>query len=52
MRIMDESEYQEFDDKFKATNSSSTAEQDRDKLADDLERGLYLIGATAVEDKL
>lgn len=51
MRIVSESEYSTFERAVKALPSSNK-EEAFDKLVSDLEQGIYLIGATAVLDRL
>jgi magnesium-transporting ATPase (P-type) len=51
---LDDAEYAKFDKKFTAAKNSVSADRDEliEEAADSLERGLILLGATAVEDKL
>ncbi|KAM0873580.1 hypothetical protein ACQ4PT_037982 [Festuca glaucescens] len=53
-RQLDDAEYAKFDKKFTAAKNSVSADRDEliEEAADSLERGLILLGATAVEDKL
>jgi phospholipid-translocating ATPase len=53
-RQLDDAEYAKFDRKFTAAKNSVSADRDEliEEAADSLERGLILLGATAVEDKL
>lgn len=51
-KVLSESEYKVFEAACNAVIDSPTRNQDLLKLTDELERDLYLIGATAVEDKL
>jgi len=53
-RELDEEEYKEFNEKFTEAKNSVSADQETliDEVAEKIERGLILLGATAVEDKL
>ncbi|TVU13241.1 hypothetical protein EJB05_40776, partial [Eragrostis curvula] len=53
-RVLDEKEYLEFNEKFKAAKLSLSADGDEklEEAADSIEQGLLLLGATAIEDKL
>lgn len=53
-RELDEEEYKEFNEKFTEAKNSVSADQEMliDEVAEKIERGLILLGATAVEDKL
>ncbi|GAB2240891.1 hypothetical protein Droror1_Dr00021409 [Drosera rotundifolia] len=53
-REVEESEYKEFNEAFTEAKSSVSADRDElvDQVADQFERNLILLGATAVEDKL
>lgn len=53
-RELEEEEYREFDDKFTKAKSSVSADRESliEKVTDNIERNLILLGATAVEDKL
>ncbi|GAB2213107.1 hypothetical protein Droror1_Dr00021125 [Drosera rotundifolia] len=53
-REVEESEYKEFNEAFMEAKSSVSADRDElvDQVADQFERNLILLGATAVEDKL
>ena len=52
MKVMSDQEYQSFDVQYNALSDSPDREKLIDKLVDGVERDLWLIGATAVEDKL
>ncbi|CAK55960.1 unnamed protein product (macronuclear) [Paramecium tetraurelia] len=52
MKILSEQEYLAFERQKEALASSENREQEREELANNLEKDLYLLGATAVEDKL
>lgn len=52
MRVLSENEYAEFNRRMNACADSANRELEINKLADDLESDLMLLGATAVEDKL
>ncbi|CAD8052350.1 unnamed protein product [Paramecium sonneborni] len=52
MKILSEQEYLEFERQKEALASSDKREQEKEELANNLEKDLYLLGATAVEDKL
>ncbi|CAD8048326.1 unnamed protein product [Paramecium sonneborni] len=52
MKILSEQEYQAFERQKEALASSDKREQEKEELANNLEKDLYLLGATAVEDKL
>jgi phospholipid-transporting ATPase len=52
MKLLSEAEYEEFNNKFNNISDDSNREEAIEQLADELERDLTLIGATAVEDKL
>lgn len=53
-RELDEEEYREFDEKFTLAKNSVSADRETliDEVAQNIERDLILLGATAVEDKL
>ncbi|CAN6178171.1 unnamed protein product [Urochloa humidicola] len=53
-RVLDEKDYKEFNEKLNAAKTSVSADRDEkiEEAADSIERGLILLGATAVEDKL
>lgn len=53
-REVSEDEYVEFDKAFTVAKNSVSAERDKlvDEVAEDFEKNLILVGATAVEDKL
>jgi len=53
-RVLDEKEYENFAQKFKAAKTSGSGDRDEkiEEAADSIERDLILLGATAVEDKL
>ena len=53
-RELDEEEYRQFDEKFSAAKNSVSADREAliDGVAEEIERDLILLGATAVEDKL
>lgn len=53
-RELDEEEYKEFNEKFTEAKNSVSADRETliDEVAEKIERGLILLGATAVEDKL
>ena len=52
MRVLSDAEFQEFDAKMQALAEVENREEEKARIADALERDLYLLGATAVEDKL
>ncbi|CAK90837.1 unnamed protein product (macronuclear) [Paramecium tetraurelia] len=52
MKILSEQEYLAFERQKDALASSEKREQEKEELANNLEKDLYLLGATAVEDKL
>jgi len=52
MKVLSEEEYAEFDRRFNSIGDGENREEAIEALADELERNLMLIGATAVEDKL
>ena len=52
MKDLSEVDYAEFESRFNSIGDDQDREAEIDKLADELERDLFLIGATAVEDKL
>ncbi|CAD8136462.1 unnamed protein product [Paramecium pentaurelia] len=52
MKILSEQEYLAFQKQKDALASSDKREQENEELANNLEKDLYLLGATAVEDKL
>ena len=47
MKVLSEQEYKEFNDKF-----NNAEKQEQSSLIEKIENDMYLIGATAVEDKL
>lgn len=53
-RLLDEDEYETWEEEFSKARTSVTADRDAlvDEAADKIERDLILLGATAVEDKL
>lgn len=51
-KVLSEGEYEVFDKKYNALADCSRREEEMSKLVDELEQDLFLIGATAVEDKL
>lgn len=52
-RTISESEYVEWQQKYhKAQSSILNREEECDKVAEQIEKGLILMGATAIEDKL
>ncbi|KAL4496106.1 hypothetical protein ABPG72_015528 [Tetrahymena utriculariae] len=52
MKILEENEYKELDAKYQAAGNAANREEQFFKIAEEYEKDLYLIGATAVEDKL
>lgn len=52
MKVLSKNEYEEFDRQFNALSNHPNREEEVKKLTDAFERDLYLLGATAVEDKL
>ncbi|CAD8148969.1 unnamed protein product [Paramecium pentaurelia] len=52
MKILSEQEYLAFERQKDALASSDKREQEKEELVNNLEKDLYLLGATAVEDKL
>jgi phospholipid-translocating P-type ATPase (flippase) len=53
MRVLDEKEYQDWNDKFKEASMDLKNKKERtDDLMNDIEQEVYLMGATIVEDKL
>lgn len=51
-RILSENEYKDFDRAYNNLPDDETRNDELEKLTDNLERNLTLLGATAVEDKL
>ncbi|KAK9750496.1 hypothetical protein RND81_02G200700 [Saponaria officinalis] len=53
-REIDEAEFREFDEKFNAARNAVSTDRETliDEVAETIERDLFLLGATAVEDKL
>ena len=53
MRVLSKEEWQSYEHRFEQLSSDKVQrEQQLEEIADELETGLTLIGATAVEDKL
>ncbi len=52
MKVLSEEEYNIFSRKINELATSDRREEETNLLSDRLEENLYLLGATAVEDKL
>lgn len=52
MRILSEAEYQQFEKDLHNLADIENKEEEKTRIANELESDLYLLGATAVEDKL